>query len=87
MERQNKNAMELAKFLSDNEKVRKVYYPGLPDLEYHEIAKKVLKGNGGMTIISTELYSLNYVTFKRLFPIFWQRDPSEMVKVVCSLFN
>ncbi len=48
MERHNKNAMELAKFLSDSEKVRKVYYPGLPDFEYHEIAKKVLKGYGGM---------------------------------------
>jgi len=48
MERHNSNAMELAKFLSDNEKVSKVFYPGIPEFEYYDIAKKVLKGYGGM---------------------------------------
>ena len=48
MERHNNNAMELAKFLSESEKVRKVYYPGLPDSEYYKVAKKVLKGFGGI---------------------------------------
>jgi len=48
MERHNSNAMELAKFLSESEKIKKVYYPGLPEFEYYEIAKKVLKGYGGM---------------------------------------
>ncbi|BDB98366.1 trans-sulfuration enzyme family protein [Saccharolobus caldissimus] len=48
MERHNNNAMELAKFLSESEKVRKVYYPGLPDFEYYKVAKKVLKGFGGI---------------------------------------
>ncbi|BDB99599.1 PLP-dependent transferase [Saccharolobus caldissimus] len=48
MERHNRNAMELAKFLSQHKKVKKVYYPGLEDFEYYNIAKKVLRGFGGM---------------------------------------
>jgi len=48
LERQQENAMKLAKFLSEHEKVMKVFYPGLEDNEFHEIAKKVLKGYGAM---------------------------------------
>ncbi|HLI46027.1 MAG TPA: aminotransferase class I/II-fold pyridoxal phosphate-dependent enzyme [Geobacterales bacterium] len=48
MERQQSNAMKLAKFLSQNEKVSKVNYPGLENNEYHDLAKKVLNGFGAM---------------------------------------
>ena len=48
MERQNRNAMEVAKFLSDHRKVSSVNYPGLKDSKYHEIASRVLRGYGGM---------------------------------------
>ncbi|MEM0084300.1 MAG: aminotransferase class I/II-fold pyridoxal phosphate-dependent enzyme [Candidatus Methanomethylicia archaeon] len=54
MERHNYNAMKIAEYLSKNEKVERVYYPGLKEHEGHEIAKKQMRtpygneGYGGM---------------------------------------
>lgn len=48
MEKHNRNGMEVARFLSQHRKVRKVFYPGLESFEMHDVAKKVLKGYGGM---------------------------------------
>lgn len=48
VERQNKNALELARFLEAHQKVNRVYYPGLPGHEGHETAKKQMSGFGGM---------------------------------------
>lgn len=48
VDRQNGNAMELALFLEAHPKVSKVYYPGLPGHEGHEIAKRQMSGFGGM---------------------------------------
>lgn len=45
---QNHNAMEIAKYLVTHSKVKKVNYPGLPKFKGHEIAKKQMKGFGGM---------------------------------------
>ena len=50
---QNENAEALAKFLEQHKSVRKVFYPGLESFSYHEVAKRNLKGYGGM--ISFEL--------------------------------
>lgn len=44
----NRNAEQLAEFLEDHPKVTKVYYPGLKSHVDYEIAKKVLKGFGGV---------------------------------------
>ena len=44
----NKNGMEIAKFLEAHPKVEKVYYPGLPSHSGYEIAKKQMRGFGGM---------------------------------------
>lgn len=48
MERHCENAMKVAEFLDKHPMVEKVYYPGLPSHEGHEIAKKQMKGFGGM---------------------------------------
>jgi len=48
MERHEKNATALAQVLSNNKKVQKVNYPGLPHHPSHEIAKKQQEGFGGM---------------------------------------
>ncbi|MGP6207532.1 trans-sulfuration enzyme family protein [Cuniculiplasma sp. SKW3] len=48
MERHNKNAMEIAEFLQEQSNVLEVFYPGLEDSPYHQIAKRNLKGYGGM---------------------------------------
>ncbi|MCQ6267616.1 cystathionine gamma-synthase family protein [Fictibacillus sp. WQ 8-8] len=45
---QTENAMELAKFLQTQDLVEGVYYPGLETHPNHEIAKKQMKGFGGM---------------------------------------
>jgi len=45
---QNHNAMEIAKYLMSHSKINRVNYPGLPKFEGHGIAKKQMKGFGGM---------------------------------------
>ena len=52
---QNNNALQIAKFLTSNNKVEKVYYPGLKSHKNHYIAKKQMFGFGGM--LSFELKS------------------------------
>ena len=52
---QNENALAMANFLQENKDIERVYYPGLPIHEDHEIAKKQMKGFGGM--LSFELNS------------------------------
>jgi cystathionine gamma-lyase len=48
VERQNFNALEIAKFLEKHEKVEKVLYPGLESSPYFEVAKSQQKGFGGV---------------------------------------
>lgn len=60
---QNENAHKLAEFLDGNELVKKVYYPGLASHEDHELAKKQMKGFGGM--LSFELHELDSRTFMK----------------------
>ncbi|MEO2053397.1 MAG: PLP-dependent aspartate aminotransferase family protein [Allomuricauda sp.] len=45
---QNKNAMKMAEYLYQSEDVDNVYYPGLPSHPGHDLAKKQMKGFGGM---------------------------------------
>ena len=53
MKAHNENGMEVARFLSEHRKVEKVFYPGLDTGPYYSIARKNLKGFGGM--VSFEL--------------------------------
>jgi cystathionine gamma-lyase len=48
MERHEKNAMEIAKFLESHPKVERVIYPGLKSHPQHLLAKKQMSGFGGM---------------------------------------
>ncbi|KLO21668.1 MULTISPECIES: trans-sulfuration enzyme family protein [unclassified Marinitoga] len=48
MEKHEKNAMIIAKYLEDHPKVELVYYPGLASHPQHELAKEQMKGFGGM---------------------------------------
>lgn len=45
---QNNNALQIANFFTSNNKVEKVYYPGLISHKNHDIAKKQMFGFGGM---------------------------------------
>jgi cystathionine gamma-synthase len=48
VEQQTRSAMEIAKFLQRQELVEAVYYPGLETHVHHDIAKKQMRGFGGM---------------------------------------
>jgi cystathionine gamma-synthase len=48
VERQNANAMRIAEFLARHPKVERVHYPGLPTHPEHDVAKRQMRGFGGV---------------------------------------
>jgi cystathionine gamma-synthase len=54
MERLNSTAMEIAKFLEEEPKVRRVYYPGLPGHRHYKIAQKQMKGFGAVVTFEVD---------------------------------
>jgi len=48
MERHHANAERIAAFLASHPKVKLVHYPGLPTHPQHELAKRQMKGFGGL---------------------------------------
>jgi cystathionine beta-lyase len=54
MERHNSNAMKVAEFLEKHSKVKRVYYPGLKSHPQHELAKRQMKGFGGVVCFELE---------------------------------
>ena len=48
MQRHCENAMQIARFLQEHPKVSQVNYPGLTDHPQHELAKRQMRGFGGM---------------------------------------
>ena len=54
--KQNENALKVADYLSNHEKVNAVHYPGLKTHPDYELSTKQMKGFGGM--LSFELYNL-----------------------------
>lgn len=57
MRQHNENAIAMAEFLAKHPKVKKIYYPGLASHPQHALAKKQMRGFGGM--ISIELGSMD----------------------------
>ena len=53
MERHNSNGVRVAKYLETHPKVKRVYYPGLPSHPQYSIAKRQMKGFGG--VVSFEI--------------------------------
>lgn len=50
----NENAMAVAEAMEQHPKITKVYYPGLPSFEGHDLAKQQMTGFGGMLSIEVE---------------------------------
>jgi cystathionine gamma-synthase len=48
MQRHNENGQRVAEFLEKHPRVEKVYYPGLKSHRDHAIAKKTMRGFGGL---------------------------------------
>ncbi len=53
MVRHNENGLAVAQHLQGHPKVKKVHYPGLPSHPQYELAKKQMKGFGGMLSFET----------------------------------
>lgn len=84
MKQHEQNAMAVATFLSKHPKVKKVYYPGLPTHKKHEIAKKQMRGFGGM--VSAE-FNLTLDETKKLIKSFKLFSLAESLGGVESLVN
>jgi cystathionine beta-lyase/cystathionine gamma-synthase len=56
MERHNQNGQALAEYLVSHHKVKRVHYPGLATHPHHELARRQMRGFGGL--ISFELGTL-----------------------------
>jgi len=48
MDRHNKNGLAVAQFLQDHPRVERVYYPGLSTHPYYEVARRSMRGYGGL---------------------------------------
>jgi len=48
MQRHNENGLRIAEFLEEHPRIEKVYYPGLPSHRDHEIARRTMRGYGGL---------------------------------------
>ncbi|RMG81022.1 MAG: cystathionine gamma-synthase, partial [Chloroflexi bacterium] len=71
MERHCENAMKIARFLEDHPAVKYVYYPGLESHPQHELAKRQMRGFGGMIsiILENEAIAKCMVTRTKLFSL------------------
>lgn len=48
MQRHNANGQAVAEFLAGHPRIEKVYYPGLENHLYHDVAKRTMRGFGGL---------------------------------------
>jgi len=62
MEKHNSNGMRVAKYLEKHPKVKRVYYPGLPSHPQYSVAKRQMKGFGG--VVSFEIDGDFEITMK-----------------------
>ena len=69
MEAHCRNAQQVATFLSTHPRVRKVYYPGLPEHPGHDLAARQMRAFGGMVSFetSTEEEALEVCRKTKLF--------------------
>jgi cystathionine gamma-synthase len=48
MQRHNENGQRVAEFLEKHPRIEKVYYPGLESHKYHDVARRTMRGFGGL---------------------------------------
>jgi cystathionine gamma-synthase len=64
--RQNESALKIARFLESHPKVVKVFYPGLRSHEHYEIARKQMRGFGG--VLSFAIQGGGFESVKSFLP-------------------
>lgn len=71
MERHSANALQVARFLEDHHAVKQVLYPGLESHPQHDLAKRQMKGFGGMVsiILESEEVAKRMVSRTKLFSL------------------
>jgi cystathionine gamma-synthase len=52
MRQHNENGLALAQFLAERPEVKRVYYPGLESHPGHDVAKRTMRGFGGLLTFS-----------------------------------
>jgi cystathionine gamma-synthase len=66
IQRQNDNALQIARFLDGHPGIEKVFYPGLESHDHHEIARRQMRGYGG--VLSFILAGNNFDTVREFLP-------------------
>lgn len=84
MDKHAQNALSMAEFLETHHKVKKVYYPGLSSHPQHTLAKKQMRGFGG--IVSVE-FDLGLEQTKKLISSFQVFSLAESLGGVESLVD
>lgn len=72
MERLNQNAQIVAEHLEKNDKIQRVYYPGLPSHPHHDVAKRQMKGFGAVVTFEVRddaEYVLNFLSRLKIISI------------------
>src|SRR5699024_4021979 len=71
MEKSITNAMKISRFLVENPKILKVYYPGLDSHSNYEIHKsQALSGGAILSFEMEPTYSVNTIIYKLKYPVF-----------------
>lgn len=71
LNQQQKNAIEIAEWLKNHEKIEKVYYVGLPEHPGHELSKQQASGFGAMISFTVKDAALVEQVLKKLNLIFF----------------
>jgi cystathionine beta-lyase/cystathionine gamma-synthase len=77
IERINKNSQLLAEFFESHAKVARVHYPGLASSPYHELARRQMRGFGG--VVAMDLADDSEAAVERLC------DALKLIKIATSL--
>jgi cystathionine beta-lyase/cystathionine gamma-synthase len=77
IERINRNSQMLAEFFQSHVKVARVYYPGLASSPYHDVARRQMKGFGG--IVTIDLAENSEMAVERFC------DALKLIKIATSL--
>ena len=84
MARHNENGLRVAAWLAADARVARVFYPGLPSHPDHEIARRQMRGFGGMVCFDVGSYEAARRVFDRL-SLFKRAASLGGVESLCSL--
>jgi len=70
MRQHAENAMKIAEYLESQKLVKKVFYPGLPSHPQHDLAKRQMRGFGGMVSFEMDADRIQVEKFLKNLRIF-----------------